>query len=479
MEDVAYNWLSELVERCMVQVGERSLTYETFKSCRMHDLMRDLCLLKAEEENFLIVVNFSHKNEAMHPISSSNISNASPMGKIRRLAIYLDEKADQFVPPRDEARGCHLRSVLYFGPNDYNWTAKRKELIIPSMFKDFKLLRVLKIEGMKLQKGKGLVLPSAIGNMVHLRYLSLRDSAIKTFPRFVGNLICLQTLDFRVQNNYMFIPNVIWKMNRLRHLYLPWEYRASGKLQLYTLGDLQTLNSVSSGCCDLNDVAKLRNLRKLRIRLESRPWKNLEKILEAAGSVLNGIRSLWLWNNVRMESGAEEVMQQIVARCGQIYTLTLYGPTLELPKEFHSYSNLTKLVLINCGLKDDQMAKLEKLPNLKSLGLWGDILGKNTKLLVFSNGSLPRLQFLKLVGLGGIREWRLEEGAMPSLCQLLIDNCRGLSRVPDGVRHLTTLKELTIEGMRREFCSKVEVGGEDFHKIQHVPSLVIRNPIDD
>ncbi|KAK9931319.1 hypothetical protein M0R45_018597 [Rubus argutus] len=467
MENVAYNWLSELVERCMVQVGEHSSSYGTLKSCRMHDLMRDLCLMKAEEENFLQVVN----------LSSSNISNASPMGKIRRLAIYLDEKADQFVPPRDEAGGGHLRSLLYFGPNDNYWTAKRKELIIPSMFKDFKLLRVLKIEGVELQEEEeDLELPSAIGNMVHLRFLSLRQSSIKSFPQFLGNLICLQTLDFRVQNDEIVIPNVIWKMNRLRHLYLPWRYRARGKLQLSTLGDLQTLDYVSSGCCDLNDVAKLRNLRKLRIRLESRPWKNLEKILEAAGSVLNGIRSLRLGNY--MESGAEEVMQQIVARCGQIYKLTLLGSTLELPKEFHSYSNLTKLDLWKCHLKDDQMAKLEKLPNLKSLGLWAGSLGENTKLLVFSNGSFPRLQFLELFNLE-ITEWRVEEGAMPSLCRLEIKYCLGLSRVPDGVRHLTTLKELTISEMPREFCSKVEEGGEDFHKIQHVPSLVIRNPRDD
>ena len=77
----------------------------------------------------------------------------------------------------------------------------------------------------------------------------------------------------------------------------------------------------------------------------------------------------------------------------------------------------------------------------------------------------------------GIREWRVEEGAMPSLCRLLIEACRGLSRVPDGVRQLTSLKQLTIERMPREFCSKVEQGGDDFHKIQHVPSLVIRNPL--
>ncbi|KAM5553232.1 hypothetical protein ABKV19_025455 [Rosa sericea] len=438
MEDVAYNWLNELVERCVIQVAERSSTFENIKTCRMHDLLRDLCLWKAEEENFLQLVKGSHKNEAMHPVSSS-----SSMGKIRRLAIYLDENDDKLVPSREE-RGGQLRSLLYFGPNDYNWFPKRKELI-PSMFKDFKLLRALMIEGMNDGEVK-IELPREIGNMVHLKFLSLRRSNIKSFPPFLGNLICLQTLDFCVADNDMFIPNVICKMNKLRHLYLPWSYRARG------------------------------NLRKLSIRLSSSQSKNLEKILDAAGCVLNGIRSLRLYNDVGMESGAE--VSQIVARCGQIYKLKLFGPTLELPKEFHSYSNLTKLLLSPCALKDDQMAVLEKLPNLKSLDLWGNVFEENTKVLVFSAGSFPRLQFLTLVNLKGITEWRVEEGAMPCLCKLVIGNCSGLSTVPDGLRHLTTLKELKTEGMPKRFCSKLEEGGEDFHKVQHIPSLIIQHPID-
>ncbi|KAM5553244.1 hypothetical protein ABKV19_025463 [Rosa sericea] len=473
MEDEAYSWLNELVERSVIQVGERSSTFENIKTCRMHDLLRDLCLRKAKEENFLQVVKGSHKNEAMHAVSSSTATDVSPMGKIRRLAIYLDENNDKLVPSRKE-RGGQLRSLLYFGPNDNNWLPKRKELI-PSMFKDFKLLRVLRVEGMGGWKIK-IELPREIGNMVHLRFLSLRRSNIKSFPSFLGNLICLQTLDFRVFDYKMVIPNVICKMNKLRHLHLPWYYRARGKLQLSTLGDLQTLDSISSRYCDLNDLAKLGNLRKLSIMLSSSPSKNLEKILEAAGSVLNGIRSLRLDNDVGMKSGAEG--SQIVARCSQIYKLELWGPTLELPKEFHSYSNLTKLLLSRCALKDDQMAVLEKLPNLKSLQLWENVFEENTKVLVFSAGSFPRLQFLTLSNLDGITEWRVEEGAMPCLCKLVIVGCSGLSTVPDGLRHLTTLKELKTQYMPKLFCSKLEEGGEDFHKVQHIPSLIIQHPID-
>ncbi|XP_024186581.2 probable disease resistance RPP8-like protein 2 [Rosa chinensis] len=331
------------------------------------------------------------------------------------------------------------------------------------------------IEGMHDGEVK-IKLPREIGNMVHLRFLSLRRSNIKSFPPFLGNLICLQTLDFFVRDDYMFIPNVICKMNKLRHLYLPWRYRARGKLQLSALGDLQTLNYVSSRYCDLNDLAKLGNLRKLRIRLSSSQSKNLEKILDAAGCVLNGIRSLRLVNHVGMKSGAE--VSQIVARCSQIYKLKLWGPTLELPKEFHSYSNLTKLLLSDCALKDDQMAILEKLPNLKSLDLCDNVFEENTKVLVFSAGSFPRLQFLELYALKGITEWRVEEGAMPCLCKLIIDYCRELSTVPNGLRHLTTLKDLKIEHMPKPFCSKLEEGGEDFHEVQHIPSLILQIPRD-
>ncbi|KAK9931143.1 hypothetical protein M0R45_018437 [Rubus argutus] len=308
-------------------------------------------------------------------LSYDDLPNASPMGKIRRLAIYLGETADQFVPPRHEAGGGHLRFLFFVSPKNYGW-----RLIIPSMFKDFKLLRVLKIE---------------------------------------GNLICLQTLDFRVWNDCMVIPNVIWKMNRLRHLYLPKWYRASGKLQLSTLGDLQTLHSISSGCCDLNDVIKTKESKETDNKIGV-------KAMEKSGENLGSCRQR-----------------------AQLYSLPSQGRP---------------------NGKTREAAKPEK-----SCAVGGKF-GKNTNYWFSSNGSFPRLQFLTLAWLEDIREWRVEEGATPSLCRLVIEACRGLSRVPDGVRHLTTLKEVTIERMPGEFCSKVEEGGEDFHKIQHVPSLVIRNP---
>lgn len=177
--------------------------------------MRDLCLLKAAEENFLQNVNFSHQNETPY---SSMITNATPMGKVRRLSIYLNKNVDKLVPLRND-KDNHLRSLLFFGPN--SWIPRNKKLV-QSLFKDFKVLRVLKIEGMD----RCVELPNEIGNMVHLRFLSLWRSNITRLPSSLGNLICLQTVDFRFCNTQV-VPNVVWKMEQLRHLYLPLFWKAA------------------------------------------------------------------------------------------------------------------------------------------------------------------------------------------------------------------------------------------------------------
>ncbi|PQM38873.1 putative disease resistance protein [Prunus yedoensis var. nudiflora] len=470
MEDIARDWLSELVERCLVQVGT-SGSNGTIKGCRIHDLVRDMCLLKAKDECFLQI------NYSLPKTTSSVAAEAAQLGKIRRLVIYVDEKADRLVSSRDETNG-HVRSLLYFLPE--GWMPKSIEGLL-SPLKDFKVLRVLKVEGLYKV---GVELPSEIGNMVHLRFLSLKDSYIKTFPPSLGNLVCLQTLDFRVWNIDMVIPNVVMKMKQLRHLYLPISYRANGNLQLSTLGHLQTLYYLSIEYCDLKDVGRLTNLRKLTIRGSSSLFftkkgssslQNLEEILKSAGSTLNRIRSLIVFvNNI-----GEEQAMQIVSSCRGIYKLTLDGPMTELPKDLHNYPNLTKLQLCRCDLKEDQMGILEKLPNLTILKL-ANALEEDTNILVFfSKGGFPSLEYLSFYYLPEITEWSIEEGAMPRLCRLEIEYCLGLTTVPDGLRYLTNLRELTIRKMCRELHYRIEEDGEDFYKIQHVPSLVIGEPYED
>ena len=127
------------------------------------------------------------------------------------------------------------------------------------------------------------------------------------------------------------------------------------------------------------------------------------------------------------------------------------------------------------NLEEDPMPTLEKLPNLKILRLLSyyllgpAFLGKD---MVCSKGGFPLLQYLLLDNLYSLEEWRVQEGAMPSLCHLIIDSCYNLKTIPDGLRFVTTLRELEINDMPKSFKDRLDKGGPDFYKVQHVPSLV-------
>ncbi|PRQ57223.1 putative P-loop containing nucleoside triphosphate hydrolase, leucine-rich repeat domain, L [Rosa chinensis] len=459
MEDVSYGCLTELVERSMVQVVNYGLSGKV-KTCRLHDLMQDLCLQKAKEENFLGVGNFS----------VGPVSNATLIGKVRRLALHLDENVKYEFSGKD-GRDGHIRSLLYFAPKYFN--RKWNKRIIRSIFNDFKLLRVLKFENIDRE----FELPKTIGNLVHLRFLSLKDSAFRALPSSVSNLVLLQTLDLRgCLLSYCFfwmtkIRYVFSNMEQLRHLYLPSQHSVSGKkLSFARLRNLQTLLNVSIEKCDLNDLVQLTNLKKLGI-IASQPshLKRLKNVLILRSITYEHLRSLTL----TVYRGCDDLRRDIVLRCPHLYKLQLNGKITALPEELLGYPNLTKIKLRGTRLKGDQIEILEKLPNLRVLYL--DVFSFESETMVFSQGGFPHLEFLTLHYLRDLKEWRVEKEAMPSLQRLRIKYCKELLAVPDGLQDITTLKELTIDRMPSRFCSRFGEGGEDFYKIKHVPSLIITN----
>ncbi|PQM37466.1 putative disease resistance protein [Prunus yedoensis var. nudiflora] len=456
MEDVSYMFLSELVGRCMVQVGKHGSS-KKIKTCYLHDLMRDLCMLKAKEGNFLRIINYSTVVEIKQ----------TPTGRVRRLAIYLDETVEAYCQGRDENYG-HVRSLLYFVSTYCYWNSK----VLRSLLRDFTFLRVLKFEGMGVRKHK---LPHEIGNLVHLRFLSVKCSVISAVSSSIANLVCLQTLDLRCRNWRVKIPNgnVFSKMEKLRHIYLPLPTRyhhcaREKRERLLFATEAVNLHTVVNICIhassDLVDFVKLTNLRKLGVITFDRGTKK-EK---GTNIIFKHLQSL----SVNFTS--EAVPWNIVLSCPNIYKLRLDGHITELPEDLLCHTNLTKLTLSGFGnLKDNHIKVLEKLPSLRMLFA---SVGIFPAALVCSKGGFPFLEFLSLDCLMELKEWKVEKGAMPSLCRLHIEHCSDLEAVPDGLQYITTLKELTIKEMHSEFCSRLGEGGEDFYKIQHVQSVIISNP---
>ncbi|PRQ56793.1 putative P-loop containing nucleoside triphosphate hydrolase, leucine-rich repeat domain, L [Rosa chinensis] len=451
MEDVSYRLLDEMVERSMVQVGGHGST-RMIKTCRLHRLMRDMCLMKAKEENFLQVQD----------LSAATFVQAAPINKVRRLSVYLKGEVDELAPTRTESNG-HLKSLLYFVQE--NFYSERSKNLLVSLLKDFKMLSVLKFEDMKAEPE--VELPSVVGNLVLLRFLSLKNSEIKRIPSSVANLVFLQTLDIRCAEWVSVeVPDVFGEMSQLRHLYLPLNHRATAKLSLANLSNLQTLVNLSSEDCNLNDILKLTSLRKLVINApRSTDLTNLGEFMRSKDiSFDRHLHSLSLMAG----NGTGDITMEVVSRCPQLRKLRLNGRIKELQDKFLC-SYLTKVTLEQTHLEGYDIERLEKLENLKLLTLRMDAIKSGT--MVFSQRGFPSLQFLSLIGLSELKEWKVEKGAMPSLSKLHIEYCWGLKVLPEGLQYISSLKELTIKRMYHEFCSRLGEEGEDFYKIKHVPSV--------
>ncbi|KAK8992355.1 hypothetical protein V6N11_048439 [Hibiscus sabdariffa] len=158
MEDVAEGYLIELAERCMIQVRERDAATSKIKTFQMHDLMRDLCLSKPKQENFVCIVD------------QSNVCSLSMIQKVPRVSTHDSFQIQRINSP-------NLRSLSFF--NEFHpkevfgkyvpWT------MLNYLENHFKLLGVLNCEEI-INIGGGCKLPGDIGNLIHLRFLSLKGS---------------------------------------------------------------------------------------------------------------------------------------------------------------------------------------------------------------------------------------------------------------------------------------------------------------
>ncbi|KAI8533108.1 hypothetical protein RHMOL_Rhmol11G0270400 [Rhododendron molle] len=100
MLDIGMSYLDELRYRCIIQVGQLTRNSGRVKFYRLHDLVRDLCLLKAQEENFVKVVRMGEDLATTSSSSSSSIT-------IRRLGVSC--KANRNVG--DNRRRGHVKAL--------------------------------------------------------------------------------------------------------------------------------------------------------------------------------------------------------------------------------------------------------------------------------------------------------------------------------------------------------------------------------
>ncbi|XP_058192292.1 putative late blight resistance protein homolog R1B-17 [Rhododendron vialii] len=266
LEDVAEDYLISLIDRSLVMVARKSKLYERIKTCRIHDLLRELCLKKAEEDNFFVKICEGDS----FPPSTTN--------KHRRL--FIDCKWIPNFLPRSHALRSFLHRQPYIECELFEKLYPQCEPFVHNLsviVKDFELLRVLHLIS---QKSLGKI---GIGDLVHLRYLALtlQETELRHAPIPFLYLSNLETLYVQVAITFdnlsalelfthvkISLPRDIVKMVKLRHLcskcaIFEYHHVFDDEDEGNMLDSLRTLHRMCMCAHCLRFLERTPNLRKL------------------------------------------------------------------------------------------------------------------------------------------------------------------------------------------------------------------------
>ncbi|RWR84286.1 Disease resistance protein [Cinnamomum micranthum f. kanehirae] len=371
IEDVAEDYLEELVDRSMIQ-AIRTRSNGPVVKCRIHDLLRDLSISKATQNNFFTI----HNVEGTCSFSAT---------KVRRLALHCSIHGYQPT--------VALRSILSFSNSH----------ISHSKFNRAKLLRVVSQDDYSRSTPvKTPILPeNEIKNFILLRYLELYSSN-RLVPSIQG-LDSLQTLVLKAL--YRSLPYAISGLKQLRHLEAYGGYDQVGNLQVKNLTNLQTL-CIKAGSWIEDGFGELTNLRKLEIDATDGPYHE---------SVSDSIHKLKSLRSLSFKSESYLPLFRPFKDHLHLYHMSLDGKIQKLP-EFPP--NLADLILAGSNIEQDAISMLENLPQLESLELWVD--SYNSKKMVLSLGGFAQLETLGLYGLT-LEDWIVKEGALRSVESVKIE----------------------------------------------------------
>ncbi|GAU39270.1 hypothetical protein TSUD_72090 [Trifolium subterraneum] len=433
--DVASDFLDQLVSRNMVQLQKNSM-YRGCMTYKFHDLIRELCLKKGKEEEFLEVKSMKICNAKVCSVCIDGLDSC-------RQAILVENETptvNGMMSIEKATSDAYLRALIF----------DNKNIIHLGGTIQFKRLRSLILDYCKFKDNE---LPKEIRDMIHLRYLSLQDSLnYGKLPSYIGDLQYLQNLN--LSNLDLQVPNIFYRMKRLRCLDLPTRVRSSKVLlEFHGVDELEVLSGFNTKYDQPDALSELLNLQSFHATVYG---------FEVLSTILDQLTSLRKVQYISITFGVEAPQSQSdtsfaavrkLLLCQQIQYLKLQYKIGNFPRyEPEFWPNLTTLTLYDTRLEEDPMPFLQELPKLKKL-----ILGKNAftgKEMYCNSKAFQKLLSLFLEHLPCIEIWRVDPGAFPNLSIIGIRGCNTFEIVPDGLTHMTNLTRMAIIEMPEEFTRR-------------------------
>ncbi|CDP21812.1 unnamed protein product, partial [Coffea canephora] len=254
IEDVAWGYFSELINRSLIQVT--GVFYEGMPgNCRVHDLLREIIISKSREQNMVTITT----GQPTRWLSE----------KVRRLIVHTSSSNNtQHHQQMQNYCFDHLRSFVTIG--------SMNPLLLKTLLFDVlgssKLLKVLDLRGQETEEE----MPNEIFKMFHLKHLDLYHTRVERVPKAIGKLQHLEYLNLG-NTGVRELPMEILKLQKLRVLKVYQQVDSSdddygfhgfkAPSNMGVLLALEILDSIdaSSGSTIVKEIGKLTQLRELSI----------------------------------------------------------------------------------------------------------------------------------------------------------------------------------------------------------------------
>ncbi|KAM3215856.1 hypothetical protein P3L10_025296 [Capsicum annuum] len=450
LEGEAEKCLQELVDRCLVLVCKKSRDGTKIISCKVHDLIYDLCLTELQRENIYIM------NDIVLGVSKRGNLSMQKMQPFKRVTggeiDYCPNGLYRalLTPVHRLLRDHDNNDLLKRTRSIFSLHLSFSSRVLKSELIHFKLLKVLELRQIEIDN-----FPLQILSLIWLSYLSLQCRENLDIPPEICRLWNLQT--FIVQEVQTFIvhgpsrivkitfPEEIWGLMQLRHLKLPRFYLPdcpSGSVDKgrhLDFSNLQTIAYLSSRCCTKEVILGIQNVKKLGIVQDENDY--------------GCFRDAGLFNNLH-----------------QLETLSLqYLFNRFFPASAEAFpATLKKLKLKRTFLSWSCLDIIAELPNLEVLKLMADAChGEEWYPNV---QGFTRLKLLIIV-FTNIKYWKATYDNFPVLESLVLRHCRCLKEIPIEFAEINSLQLIELTGCLPEL-------GESAARIQQEQEDLGNNPVD-
>ncbi|KAH6763648.1 hypothetical protein C2S51_014897 [Perilla frutescens var. frutescens] len=429
LEHIAMAYLRNLVERNLILVVKHGLNGNILE-CKIHDLVRELCLKIAKEEEFFEVLD---------------TARARIMNSKRRVVINHEQAVPEVNhEPQRSARAPapapRVRSLICEGGR------------LPL---DLKLLRVVNKVNRALANEVNF-------QQVNLRYLNIvldyKSDRTLYIPSSISLLWKLQTL--KISGNYQSIiaPYEIWEMPELRHI---------------EVDPLCLVNPLPMDECSDEEAANdmvLRNLQTLKkvenLRLSKEVCKRIPNIQELEvsycdlGRGCDEARSYYYPHNLVCFHNLDSLVCKFDSDSKwHDFALSLTFPT-----------SLQSLSLIGSRLDwEDLTTMVGSLPHLEKLVLKSDaVIGSEWNPV---EGGFPHLKSIDIHDCDDLVYWNADSSHFPVLEHVHLKYLSKLDELPSDIGEIPTLGCISLDccsaastiSAMKIMVEQEELGNEDLH----------------